>query len=223
MKNALITYWRLLNDRYKTLKPRERQMLAACILVTPAYLLNSAVYEPAKAQQSRASAAATAANRNVNALSQDLAALQLQLQQSPDALLQAEKAKLLTLEHQADLALTSMSRVLVSPSEMNEVLKSVLGNTAGLRLRQLTTLPPESVLSQDATSPAANTFDLYKHGVEISIEGRYTDLQTYLLQLEAQDKQLLWDQLQFRVDQYPLSVLTLRVHTLSVDKTWLRL
>jgi MSHA biogenesis protein MshJ len=69
----------------------------------------------------------------------------------------------------------------------------------------------------------ARSFDLYRHGVEIRLEGSFAELQAYLVQLEALQKRLLWGQLQYRVTAYPTAEMSLMVYTLSPDRTWLAL
>ena len=92
----------------------------------------------------------------------------------------------------------------------------------------LKTLAPQSVLpvgevkAGDA-KPVERSFDLYRHGVEIRLEGSYGQLQAYLAQLEKLQQKLLWGKLEYRVIDYPKAELTLTVYTLSPDRTWLAL
>lgn len=226
MKKALLERWRALEERYKALQSRERLLLATCLMILPGYLLHSLLYTPLERKQSKGAQAAIVAQRSADSLKTELSVLQARLAQSPDAPLEAELAALTKLQSRADSALAGMSRGLVSPSEMNTLLKGVLGHTPGLRLIRLVTQPPESALATQEgqeNSATEKGFDLYKHGVELTVEGRYEDLQNYLLQLESQEKQLLWDSFNFQVEQYPMARLTLHIHTLSVEKAWLSL
>jgi len=70
---------------------------------------------------------------------------------------------------------------------------------------------------------AERSFDLYRHGVEIRLEGSYGQLQAYLAQLEKMPQHLLWGQLSYRVIDYPKAEMTLTVYTLSPDRSWLAL
>jgi MSHA biogenesis protein MshJ len=49
----------------------------------------------------------------------------------------------------------------------------------------------------------------------------YFDLLDYLDALERLPQRLFWDGFELRVTQYPQSVLTLTVYTLSPEKSWL--
>jgi MSHA biogenesis protein MshJ len=64
---------------------------------------------------------------------------------------------------------------------------------------------------------------IYRHGVELSVEGSYADLLSYLQALEALPQQLLWGSLELKVEQYPHVVLTLRLYTLSLESAWVEL
>ncbi len=79
-----------------------------------------------------------------------------------------------------------------------------------------------------ATSPenlpsSAPTPTLYRHGVELELEGGFSDLLSYLRTVEALPQRVLWGSVSLKVEQHPRSVLTLRVYTLSRDAHWLEL
>jgi MSHA biogenesis protein MshJ len=80
------------------------------------------------------------------------------------------------------------------------------------------------------TTPAATTTaavdgaPLYRHGVEITVEGSYGDLMAWLFSLEnLPDPRLLWGGVKLNVDQHPTVRLSLTVYTLSLDRAWLEL
>jgi MSHA biogenesis protein MshJ len=74
-----------------------------------------------------------------------------------------------------------------------------------------------------AAAASATGPTLYRHGVELSVEGSYADLLSYLQALEALPQQLLWGNLELKVEQYPRVVLTLRLYTLSLASAWVEL
>lgn len=79
-----------------------------------------------------------------------------------------------------------------------------------------------------ATPPAtATTIEgapLYRHGVEITVEGSYGDLMAWLFSLEnLPGPRLLWGGVKLNVDQHPTVRLSLTVYTLSLDRAWLEL
>lgn len=221
----LMNAWGKLAERYASTSLRERRLIAAAAILAPLLVGNALLVEP---QFTRA----RSLGRNIEqqrTLGLDLRAqldnLQTQLQADPDA---AKKAELAAVEQRlavADERMKALQGSLVAPEEMNALLESLLAKHAGLKLLSLKTLPPESIMPAPAPSdgkPAApRQFDIYKHGVELRLDGSYLDILAYLDQLEKSDKKLLWGPLQFSVAQYPRAQLTVVVYTLSSDKAWL--
>lgn len=64
---------------------------------------------------------------------------------------------------------------------------------------------------------------IYKHGVEITLQGSYHDVLRYMAELESMPWQVYWGKARFEVDQHPNASLTLTLYTLSLDKKWLHL
>jgi MSHA biogenesis protein MshJ len=72
-----------------------------------------------------------------------------------------------------------------------------------------------------AIEPHGNV--VYKHGVEIVIEGDYIDMVSYMKALEAMPWQLFWGKAKLTVDDTPKHSLTLTLYTLSLEKKWLNI
>lgn len=64
---------------------------------------------------------------------------------------------------------------------------------------------------------------VYKHGVEIVIEGDYLDMVSYMTALEAMPWQLFWGKAKLTADDTPKRTLTLTLYTLSLEKKWLNI
>lgn len=137
--------------------------------------------------------------------------------------------------------LEGMQKGLVSPDKMADVLKDLLQRDGKLRLKSLKTLPVASLNEPSDGAPAqavaankaleggkaasltASRDMVYKHGVEIVVEGSYADIAHYLAELERLPWQLFWAGLRLEADGYPAVRLTLTLFTLSLDKTWLNI
>ncbi|MEY4750870.1 MAG: hypothetical protein RIQ60_3084 [Pseudomonadota bacterium] len=135
---------------------------------------------------------------------------------------------------------------LVTPQQMVPLLQEVLNRQHGLRLRSLQSLgltrltpdAPAAPSSPASPQPAANTATssavgtlsaqrgqagVYRHAVELSVEGSYIDLLAYLQALEAMPHKLLWGPLKLDVDRHPTVQLKLEVYTLSQHANWAEL
>ena len=116
----------------------------------------------------------------------------------------------------------ALESTLVPPQRIPALLEEMIGRRSGLRLVSLRTLPVKPVLEpkSGAGAPAAGAA-LYKHGVEIRLEGGYAELVAYLERLEKSPRKLLWNSVTLSAENHPRLVLTLTVFTLSLDRTWL--
>jgi MSHA biogenesis protein MshJ len=75
-----------------------------------------------------------------------------------------------------------------------------------------------------AVAVPAQHMEIFKHGVEITVEGNYRDLLRYLTELEKLPWRMYWSQVQLKVEeQPPRTLMTFTVFTLSLEKTWLSL
>ena len=59
---------------------------------------------------------------------------------------------------------------------------------------------------------------LFKHDLALSLEGTYSQVQNYLMNVEKLAVQIYWDDMSFEIKQYPIGVLELGVHTLSTSR-----
>ena len=64
---------------------------------------------------------------------------------------------------------------------------------------------------------------VYRHGVEIVLQGGYLDMISYMAALEDMPTQLFWGKARLEVDQYPSARLSLTLYTLSLDQKWMKL
>jgi len=217
--------WSRLNERYAALSQRERLMLALAVVLGPLLIGHSLFVDPVRARARGLESGIATQSASAVQLQAEVVNLQQQLKIDPDAGRKAELAALVGERDKLDEQLRQFGSVLVRPEEMNGLLERLLARHAGLRLVSLKTLAPQSVLqpgdgAKDSDGkPVERGFDLYRHGVEIRLEGSYGQLQAYLSQLEKLQQRLLWGQLSYRVLDYPKAELALTVYTLSPDKT----
>lgn len=64
---------------------------------------------------------------------------------------------------------------------------------------------------------------LYRHGVEMVLQGSYLDMVAYMEALERLPVQLFWGKAQLEAGSYPVAKLTLTLYTLSLDDKWMKL
>ncbi|MDM4767781.1 type 4a pilus biogenesis protein PilO [Pelomonas sp. SE-A7] len=202
-------------ERFDARPQRERVLmlgaaLAVLLLLADSFWLSPA-YKEWKAQTAQHQQAAAAAAQ----LHQALGLRQQQLGEK----VQAQVRELQDWQQrlrQAEAALSDRGGQLVHANEMVGVLEAVIRQNAGLKLRSMQNLPRTEV---DTGGGAL----LYRHGVELVVEGSYAELLTYLQALQALPQRLLWGGMGLNAEQHPRLTLTLRLYTLSQDKQWLEL
>jgi MSHA biogenesis protein MshJ len=227
--NALRRQWNQLCLRYAALSRRERLFVALALVLGPLLIGNALFVDPQWSRSKAMQNGIATDSASLTAMQTQAASLQQELSIDPDAGKKAELAALVAQRGELDAQLRQQGSTLVRPEDMNGLLESLLARQSGLRLISLKTQAPQSVLrdkeavKETEGKPVERSFDLYRHGVEIRLEGSYGQLQAYLAQLEKLPQRLLWGQLSYRVIDYPRSEMTLTVYTLSPDKTWLTL
>lgn len=222
-------WWRCLRLRFDALARRERLLVitaaaAACVMaadalwLTPAFKAWTAVHKREAALPGALAKTAAEAQRNAEI------ALAQQRQ------LQAELAQLRHRLQDGEAAMREIEANLVGPDRMLSLLEQMLDGHGRLRVREMKSLPRADLVAEAAStvpapagSAAAARPALYRHGIELTLEGSFTDLVRYLEALENMPQRLLWGAMRLKVEQHPKALLTLRVYTLSVDRHWLEI
>ncbi|MCA1860105.1 type II secretion system protein M [Janthinobacterium sp. HSC-3S05] len=146
---------------------------------------------------------------------------------------QEARARLVALQAEtASLAqaLREKQHGLVAPERMVTLLEHLLRQHAGLRVVSLKTLPASAVGARqadaangDAAAKAAPAPLLHQHGVEVVLQGSYADMVQYMQALQAMPTRVFWGAAHLDAASYPNATLTLTLHTLSMDDTWIAL
>lgn len=229
--NALKLWWEKLGKAYTARAPREQALLAVAAVAGVLLLGNALLVEPRLAKSRMAQRLADQAKADLLTSEQQLQTLRAQMTVDLDAGNKAELVRLRTEVTATELALKQVESRLVSPAQMNALLDRMLASSS-LRLISLKSLPPVNLAARTpgaeaATAGAAENQPgpdepgLYKHGVELRLEGSYADLYQWLGQMERAPQRLLWGDVRLSVSEYPKTVLMLTVYTLSSEKAWL--
>lgn len=229
--DGLKARWLAWSARFAALKQREKLIVAGGLSFAILFGGHTFWIEPAQLQKARL-------QKSIAQQESEQAQLQAQLQAlakqggDPDAPNRAVLARLQQELADADREVHGFDGVLVSPARAPALLQTLLTQNRNLTLLRMATLPPEPLVPRPEKktgekSPAATDEssvaedNIYRHGVEIKISGRYHDLLAYVADLESAPQKLLRDEMRLAVREYPVSELTLRVYTLSLESIWL--
>lgn len=231
-------YWQKIVIKIDVMSERERIMVLVMVAVLLITLLNAVLLDPLFAKKKLLV-------QRVMQNQGQIATIQNEIQQKmkahafdPDVANRARLQQMKEESAQLQTSLRDMQKGLVSPEKMSSLLEDILKRNGHLRLVALKTLsatslneqtqvenktPTEaaaSVKKEEADSTVA-MMGVYKHGVEIVVQGSYLDLMKYMADLEALPWQLFWGKVNLKVETYPKATLTLTLFTLSLDKKWL--
>ena len=223
--------WLKLAARFDAMQSRERWLVVAAVLGGIVLIGYNLIVDPAIKRTQLAV-------RSASEMSAQLANLQIQMralqspESNPDLAATTELARLKQQLAEQAGRLETLENSLVPPQRMAGLLEDMIGRKTGLRLLSLKTLTVAPLLEKktdadgketekSAAKSAGSSAGLYKHGVEIKLEGSYQELAGYLERLEQSASKLLWSNVTLSAEKHPKLVLTLTVYTLSLDRAWL--
>jgi MSHA biogenesis protein MshJ len=232
--------WQTINTKFDALNKRERWLVFGALLFVIYAVINGLLLSPVLAKQKTLNSEKSTDQAQLLTLRQQLAILNNQKVVDPDAQNKQRIADLQSNIQQLDTQLSGMQTTLINPEKMPDLLRSLLKKNGKLKLIELKTSPATSLLdnlqqaedtaktstqnTQQATAKNNSPLEspVFKHSVELTIEGQYLDLLEYVSELEKMPWHVLWSKAALNADQRTrLSQLKLTVYTLSLDQTWL--
>ena len=225
---SMMKYLNPLLVQFKALSTRERLLTIAAFLGVIYFIFDFALIRPQTAQAkelrqkiARQEAEFAAANQALRALSAASAA-------DPLAKQRAQRDEMRATFAEAEAL---MGRV-ASDVRMGDVVRAMIASRPGLTLVSLRTLPVEQFFqsppppaSASASAPAAAASapvapvvavpTLYKHGIEVTVQGSYPALVAYMQQLERNGGAMFWGNVTLDVVGHPEARLKMSVFTLS--------
>ena len=155
----------------------------------------------------------------------------------PNAALRAQLDALQTQVRATDREFHDMQNGLVQPQHMGSLLQSLLTEHRGLQLLGLRSLPvtaigePGSGVAKKTASASASGVAasdtgsgpeawLYRHAVEIRVQGNYADMLGYLQALETLPRRVHWGDLDIDARNSPANVMTVTLFTVSLERSW---
>ncbi len=244
-QSPLAARWRGLQRQFDQRTQRERLLLVGAVTAAALMLGDALWLGPALAQYRTAQARLKTAQRDLASLQtasrthQDVGSQQARQQQ-------AELVMWRQRVREGETQLRSHEETLVGPDRMVALLEQLLARHGTVKVRTLRSLGRSDLLGGAAaaepsktgasaavastaasnatpqTSQGANP-TLYRHGVELVLEGSFADVLQYLRDVEALPQRVLWGSVSLKVEQHPRCVLTLRAYTISRDRHWLEI
>jgi MSHA biogenesis protein MshJ len=231
-------------ERFDARAQRERVLLLAAGLAVVWLAADALWLTPATRAWQQARQARQAAQASTTTLNTDIQRV-TEMRRAQTLLSRNELALWRDRVRSGEAALREHETTLVGPERMLPLLQELLTSHGRVRVRAMQSLPREDLLAAatsaatPATAPSpeaasasgpasgpprmAQAPSLYRHGVELTLEGSFADLLAYLQALDALPQRLLWGGMQFKVEKHPDAVLTLRLWTLSLERHFIEI
>jgi len=225
--------WQKYAAKIDAMSERERIAMFGALVLVIFYVAFMLYIDPAMARRKALDAGAAQQQAEIQAIQTQIATLNAN-RVDPDAANLARRNNVRDQIAELDMALKGMRQDLVPAQSMKALLQDMLANQPRLQVLALRTLPvtplverpaPPPVAKGDAAAapkPAAGADEnVFKHGVEITLQGSYADLQEYLARVEKSRWRMYWSRASLNADNQPQLKLTITIYTLSLDKAWL--
>lgn len=106
--------------------------------------------------------------------------------------------------------IASFQYQLVSPKAVISNLKNMLHTEKGLKLTSMRYLP-EEILKDTANQPVSRS------PIELTIQGTFPEITAYLKRVERENSFIFWDEMDYKVLQYPLALVKLKIHVVTSE------
>lgn len=215
---------RQLDKKFATLSRRERwiiALIAAALLVAVLQLL---IVDVLSQKQQKRKQELEQLSTQMERMQQDIKILTFALQVGPD---REERQRIIDLELDINRVRTRLMGELdklVAAEQVPNLMKEMLVLERKVKLVSLKNLPVEKLVEQKRSkNQIRGRSGLYKHSFEMVVRGRYLDVYQFLMKVQNASWQFFWDEMDYKVNNFPLAEVKFVVSTLSTNEAWIGL
>lgn len=211
-----------LSNKFLSVSFREQILISLCGLVAIVLLVYTFLLEPNVTQSTKLTSDISNAKAKQLDLIQQVSDTQKKFENDPNVAIRERISSLNKEVLILDAQLQEQTSNLVPANKMANMLGNVLLASKGIKLIELASIAPTAIfLSKPEEGDEKPEADLYRHGVSMSLQGSYFDIQAYLTKLESLKWKFYWKKFDYQVDTYPKGQLELEIYTLSTSKAFL--
>lgn len=200
---------------------RERVLLFCAAAMILLVTLNLALIEPQFRLQRRLSSEIAQKQAETATLQEQVTKMVRARDADPDREAHARLERLKLQIAEAERRVAAEEARFTAPAQMKEVVEELLSRNRGVRLLDMKTVAAAPVVDPKAAPQGGPASQVYRHGIEVTVAGRYLDVLEYVAQLEKLPTQLYWGSIELTVVEYPNLTARLVIYTLSLDKSWM--
>lgn len=108
--------------------------------------------------------------------------------------------------------LSGIVSTLMAPTDLSIFLRALAQTQPQLILEDMVSLPPKKIV---AAQKARAKQPVYQYPVQLKLRGNFQQLVVYLQQIEQLPWRIVWDELTYDVDAYPMAEMTVQLHVIS--------
>lgn len=220
MTSPVQSKYQEIETRLHQLSLRERAIILGAVIVLLLGLFDQLLLRPWMQERETLERDKASLLSNMEQASQRIDELEAAIRANPNLVLKASIEQLQQQHHQVDQQIARFTEGLITPQEMPHLLAELLSERYGLRVESVKSKPARRLLVADEQQ--AQSAAIYQHDLELKLAGSFFQVRDYLAAVEALPTRLLWDHLEYVVDEYPKGSLWLQVHTLSSEEELLR-
>lgn len=209
--------WLLLNEKFLALSSREKWLISVCGAVGLFFVFLTFLVEPSIQGYDNSRNQLRLVEQNNQRIEGELLVLTAKLNKDPDQEIDKEFQSLIVESQAVSLKLSEIIESLIAPSQMANLLESVLTSGKGLKLISLESLGAEPI----AKSDDVDAIGYFIHPVRIELTGTYFAIETYLNALESLPVKYYWRSFSYSVEKYPNARLILEVYTLGTSQEFI--
>ncbi|MCF6209146.1 MAG: hypothetical protein L3K24_00385 [Gammaproteobacteria bacterium] len=217
-----------LAERFDAFSLRERALVSLAVLVVMYMLWDAVLMSPEHLHQKQLVIEMYQLNERMVTVDTQLQTLTVSLGESEVRRQRQRIAELREALRGLANQQAALTVEFIRPQQMAGVLRDMLGVDGKLTLLKLESLgvqalfpSPENGQEQAATAEKYEQPGIYKHGMRVSFEGDYFATLHYLKALEGMPWRFYWDELDYRVADYPRARVSITIHTLSLEEGWI--
>lgn len=235
----MTSWWLSMREKIAVKTQRERLIITFLLCAVIYAIANFVIFAPIEKQKSRLDVRMSSVGVEMKKLSAQEKVLASALTNDPNAVKKREIIQLESRVAELDKDLETLSVGLISAEKLPHALRQVLESIGSLKLLGMKTRAPARLSLQeereqmdilfiesddsdeslvDELGAENSDVGIFKHSVEVSVEGKYFDLIRYLQSLEELTWKIYWEALDYEVTRYPKAKILIEVYTLSTEE-----
>ncbi len=219
MHDHIAHYWIIIKKQINVRSLRERVLLFVTgIVVIWSFMFNIFI-TPTSEHIADSSEELLNLEQQYQGTNHELALLQDKLKKQTLPIQSTEHQQLEAILKEHNKILSQYREKLMVPEQAPYLLEKLLKDFSGLVLLNIETLPPRQ-LGQEA-GKNNSTAALYRQAIRLTFSGEYQDLLNYVRKIETLTYPIWWEDIEYKVTQFPQAQIILTVYTLSEHANWI--